>query len=334
MIDVAVGLAGGVIATSCAFAAWMMLELCFLLSRRRTDEAAVALAERTDLEISRDLLRALTHPDDQTPMEPFAAFNLATAAQRVRAARQLAQLVRGDDRERLFLIADRANLLAPLIRRLRIAAPVRRIETILELEQFASASSVAELRRCLETDADPAVRLQAAAALARLNLLPDLSTIVRVLDLSGSMTKLHAALFRSVAAREPEALSAMTLEHGFGKLRAMLVDSLGWAGTFAILPILALHGADTDPEVRCAALRAARRIGHPGVSDWVLPLLCDPHEQVQVQAIRTSGALGLRAAIFALHSLRHSKSWWVRTRSEEALEQLAPAVGRPLAVAA
>ena len=314
------GIAGVAVMVSCGFAAWMVVEMAFLLHRRRMEERDAAICSRCDVDVTRDLLTAISDVDGT---HRFDAFNRASSVDRLRAARHLIQLVRGADRERLFQIAEHAGLFAPAFDLLSSGVPVRRIEGVRELEQFAGRTCIEGLQRCLSTDTTHDVRLEAAAALARLGELPELPSLIVALDLEHApLTRMHAAVFRSVAARDCDALLALTFDETRLRVRPMLVEALGWTESFSVLDALAQHGCDTDPEVRCAALRSARRIGHPASSPWIMPCLSDGSEQVRIQAIQACGSLGLVETMPVLRDMAQNPSWWVRTRAAEALLML------------
>lgn len=305
---------------SCAFAAWMIFEMLFLLFNRWAAERHELSERETDVAITRDMLAALNESGSD---HAFDDFNTASRVQRLRAARRLIQLVRGDDRERLFAISENAHLFDETLSQLDSPIVVRRLESVRELELFGSPACVEGLKRCMARDKNAEVRLHAAVALANLDQAPDCQELMTMLDLGrGPLTKMHVGLFRQIAARDCAAIVALSEDEAFCDQRAMLVDALGWTENFNVLTTLERHGHDADPEVRCAALRAARRIGHPAASSWVASALLDPSEPVRIQAVQACGDLGLRDTVPILLSLAQNPSWWVRTRATEALDKL------------
>ena len=312
----------GVIAlgVSCAFAAWMILEMVFLLVHRWSAERREASDKQMDLMLTRDVLEAL---DESDANDVLRRFDAASKTEQLRAMRHLIQLVRGDDRDRLFEICERAHLFDETLRKLGSPIKARRIESVRELELYGSASCVEGLERCLAHDKSPTVRLQAAVALANLGHLPECRHLLARLDLTQRpLTRMHASLFRSIAGRDFSAMVDLSFDDAFVAQRPMLVDALGWTANFDALAALDHHGHDTNAEVRCAAIRAARRIGHPAAAVWITALLVDPSEPVRIQAVQACGDLGLRETVPILLSLAQHQSWWVRTRATEALEKL------------
>ena len=103
-----------------------------------------------------------------------------------------------------------------------------------------------------------------------------------------------------------------------------MIDSLGWSGDVAVIPVLEKAAGDEDPEVRGAALRASAKLGHPGGREWIMAALHDPDANVRLQAIRACAALGLRDAVAQIRGMRDDPQLWVRLRAEQALETLDP----------
>ncbi len=308
------------LAVSCAFAAWMILEMVFLLIHRWSAERREASDKRMDLVLTRDVLEAL---DENEPEHVLCHFHAASKTERLRAMRHLIQLVRGDDREQLFEISERAHLFDETLRQLDSPIEARRIESVRELELYGTVSCIEGLERCLAHDKSPTVRLQAAVALATLGHLPECRHLLTRLDLTQRpLTRMHASLFRSIASSNFPAIVDLSYDDAFIEQRPMLVDALGWTANFDVLATLGQHGHDSNPEVRCAAIRAARRIGHPAAAEWITALLVDPSEPVRIQAVQACGDLGLRETVPILLSLAQHQSWWVRTRATEALDKL------------
>jgi len=175
----------------------------------------------------------------------------------------------------------------------------------------------------LANDASMTIKLEAAAALARLGGLPPLRDTISLLALEANRpTRLHVALFASLAATHPEQIRQLLSEEITPPLRAMLIDALSSSGDLADLGDFERAAADEEPEVRSAALRAARRVGDPRCEAWVLPMLTDPVDFVRVQAAQTVAKLGFTRARPKLKQLTTDESVWVRIRAGEALSLL------------
>jgi HEAT repeat protein len=313
-------LASLVTAGSLWLAATMALLMGLLILRRLAGERVAAAREANSVKVSRELLRAISGATQPS----LPTFDAARPEERLRALSHLFHLLRGGDRDRLLALAEAYGLFDTALLRVTRGRAARRIDAMRVLEQFASPTCVAGLQQALERDQNAEVRLEAAATLARMGQLPAIEKSIRLLRLDQSpRTRIHSALFRSLAQRDWPAMAQLADNPEYGSLRADLVDALGSSGDFAVLPALAGHGEDSAPEVRNAALRAARRLGHPGAGTWATQLLYDPVESVRIQAVRTCGALGVRAAAPRLREMVDDPSWWVRTRAADALTQLA-----------
>lgn len=303
---------------SLLFAVAMGIAAAILIGRRRRYEATQAARLEERRAASRHLLAlsAGQAADGSAQITPDAE----------RAAlSQLLRLVRGHDRDKLLALAEREGLFEEAIAGLDDARPARRIDAMRRLEQFGSPECVTALTRCLTGDEDPEVRLEAATSLARLDMLPPLPDLIVALGLNERpILRLHAALLRSLARRDVEHLLAALGSATNPPLRRLLVEALGWTEDLTMASWLARFGHDPDSEVRCAAVRAARHLGHPDAGRWIAHLLDDEVEAVRVQASQAAGQLGVKAAIPALERLATEPAWWVRIRAREALEKLRP----------
>lgn len=293
-----------------------------LYVRRRAYERRISLERQDDSAISRRLLHLIHQPEfDRSSVQ----LDELAPGQAHRIFSHLLRLVRGQDHDRLLLLADWVGLPDMSIRAMKHSLAARRVDAMRLLEQFPVARAIEALLDQMGHDPVPAVRLEAAAALARTGNLPCPRHIIEMLDLKSKLAnRLHEAIFRSSASAFADELAQVSRDKSLGPVRPLLVEAIGWSEDYSLLPVLALHASDLDPEIRAAALKAARKLGHPSVSPWVRMLLLDPAEQVRIQAARTAGALGLRDAIPVLSTLVENPSWWVRTRAVEALSLLRP----------
>lgn len=320
--------AGITTAVSAVFALAMIAWMGALYWRRRTQERESISHRAGDVAISRRLLVELNAGD--APLEVALLDNCEGARAR-RVMTHLLQLVRGRDSKRLSDLAERSGLLDSWFAQLSEARPSQRVDAMRMLEQFPGQRTVAALTERMRIDCDHSVRLEAAAGLARIGCLPTPRTIIETLNLAQRPTnRLHEAIFRAAARDNIAELILLSHEAGLGPVRAQIVESLGWSEDFCVLPTLARHASDAQWEVRCAVLRAARRLGHPAVEPWTTAMLLDPVDEVRIQAARTSGMLGFRRAIPILATLVENKSWWVRTRAAQALALLRPAQPAPV----
>ena len=306
---------------STAMAAIMLVVLGWYIFKRHRLESTAKERQASEMDLSRTLLQKLAGSVIADPKR----FAEAPAEARLRSVSQLLRLLRGGDRERLLQIAESDGLFDATLSMLESGELARRVDAMHVLEQFASPACIDALLARMAGDASPAARLEAACALARLGHLPSPSAVVDMLDLMHcTQTRLHRALFRSLAARDADQLTAMVRNLDYARLRAMLVEALGWSEDYSALVTLEESAADLDPEVRSSALRAARKLGHPRMEPWVVLLLDDESDSVRIQAVQTCGELGLRSAMPRLERLATDPSWWVRLRASQALEILRP----------
>lgn len=315
-------------AISAVFALAMIVWMAVLYWRRHNHEEDLVGQRVGDMTISRSLLVALAANDDPLDLALVSACDGSRAR---RVIIHLLQLVRGNDGQRLSNLAERSGLLDAWFGQLGQPRTSQRVDAMRMLEQFPGPRTVAALTGRMRIDSDPSVRLEAAAGLARIGRLPPPRTIIDTLDLTQRPTnRLHEAIFRAAARDNVAELITLSHDLGLGPVRAQIVESLGWSEDFSVLATLARHASDAKWEVRCAVLRAARRLGHPAVEPWATAMLLDPVDEVRIQAARTSGTLGFTRAIPVLATLVENPSWWVRTRAAQALALLRPLQAAPV----
>ncbi len=148
-------------------------------------------------------------------------------------------------------------------------------------------------------------------------------------------TRLDIALLRSAAPHYPEQMLLLLEDDLPAAWRAQIVDALGWTENAAAIKALDDAAAHPDSEIRCAAMRASARLGHPAAEHSIVFGLSDPAPAVRLQAVAACVRLGLRKAVPEISRLRNDPELWVRLRAEQALEQLAPVddtLPRPSAV--
>ncbi|MGI9377004.1 MAG: HEAT repeat domain-containing protein [Tsuneonella suprasediminis] len=313
-----------VIAGSVAFALVMVVQMIVLLVRRYLQERRVIASRPQELAVLRELMKAVAGAGAGDIGEA-PAFLAADPAVRLRAITHVLQMVRGADREALLRIADQTHVYDAALKDLNRGDRSRRVDALRVLEQIPSAASTDAMLATMGNDPSHDVRLEAATALARTGNLPKPTAVARMLELRARpLTRLHEALFRSSAVKHTAELERMAADEKYVRIRHLLVEALGWSGDFGVLDALERHSSDPNPEVRCAALKSARRLEHPGAARWAIGLLLDPVDAVRIQAVQTCAKLNARDAVPILSSLISSSSWWVRTRAKEALDKLRP----------
>ncbi len=178
----------------------------------------------------------------------------------------------------------------------------------------------------LRYDPDLARRIDAALQLAKTGNLPEPAVVLAGIGLPGvACTAHHRTILHALAAASPVVVAELSFAEAFASSRAALVEALGAARDPGAASCLALHSADTDPQIRLAALRAACEVGDPAAARWTMQLLADPAETVIVKAVHTCVVLGTKAALPQLEPLAAHPSWWVRTRATQAIAALGAA---------
>ena len=310
---------------SVAFVFGASIQMVLLLVRRKQTEHRLVSRQTTDVEMLRELLDVVA---GSAALDGASTFATASSDDQFRLMSHLIQLLRGEDRDALLRISCQSSMLQLAIKGVAKGRPARRVDAMRILEVFATAASIEALHACMGGDTSLVVRLEAAATLARMDNLPDPVTVIDMLDLTHQpITRLHKALFRSAAARDALELVGLAEDERYISVRALLVEAMGWSDNFAVVEPLRRHADDPNPEVRCAALKAARRLEHPDAASWAVRLLLDSTDIVRIQAIQACAKLGAKDAIPILTSLIENPSWWVRTRAKQALEILRPGQG-------
>lgn len=288
-----------------------------LLFRRWRQEARAGNDQEILSAITRSYLRRVTGQ-----LDTEAARNWSDA-QKLAAVSHMHMLLRGGERDRLMQMAELDGLLRSTLRRSHSWRSARRIEAIRLLQQFGSETCVARLREIFVRDAEKAVQLDAAFALAAIHALPPPRETIRILGmLERKSNRLDSALLRASAPQYTDQLILLLSDRMPHSMRALIVDALGWSDDQSVLPTLERASQENDPELRSAALRAAARLGNPAAADWVKGLLFDPVPFVRIQAANSCAALGLRDAIPHLQQKLSDEDLWVRLRSEHALDEL------------
>ena len=295
--------------------------LLLLVMRRDRRERARAAERETMRALTREILAMLSDRSGALP-----AFERAQPTARLNAIGNIGQLVRGEDRAQLIAFVEEQHLLDRAVRESGRGSRRKRVEAIRLLGKIGGPSALDALGRALREDDDADVRLEAATMLARLDGLPPPDEFIAQLGLAEkSITPLHRALFRTLAAHRPAELFTIANTDLPPPIRALVVDALGWTEDFAALELLAAAANDLHGPVRVAAIDSASRLGHPAAAGWIVRLLDDPEAPVRARAIRACQSMGLKAGLPAIARLRQDPSPWVRLRAQQAEQALGAA---------
>lgn len=236
---------------------------------------------------------------------------------------ELAELVRGNDREGFLSAASLAGADAELVRRLRSNAAQDRLvaaETLAMFPQYASAVSAVAL-----SDRNADVRLGAALALAQEGRAPPVGELVRNLGIgSKEQSLLVVSLMRDLARTNPHAVEALLYD-------LEVPDSAKLAATDALAESSVDHEAlvawmaeasEEDSDLRPRIFRALGQLGHPSGHVAILAGLDSERWQVRSAAAEAVGRSALHSAIPRIVQLLADDQWWVRFRAAEALTRL------------
>lgn len=305
----------GVILSCLAVASAMLIVFVGLILHRWWSERSLTHSHELRTAVSRGYIQRIAGHRPTDAVKCSRTLRLA-------AVGHLLLLVRGVERDRLKELAELDGLLSVALRKSRSLRSARRIDAVRILQQFGSTACIARLRQMMKSDADPDVQLNAAFALAAEGMLPPPRETIAMLGMfEREPSRLDVALLRALAPQHVDHLKLILADDIPPRSRAMLIDALGWSGDMTVLPTLEHAACSDNPELRCAALRAAAQIGHPGVP-WVIDLLDDDSPIVRLQAANSCAALRLAAAIPRLRELQADEALWVRLRAGEALAVL------------
>jgi HEAT repeat protein len=236
---------------------------------------------------------------------------------------ELAELIRGQSREKLFAIAVSCELDKWLRQQVISAGRADRRLAAEVLRLFGDSESMETLRRALD-DRDDDVRLTAALSLVENHAALPLQDLVQRLS-AGTRERslLLRRLFQGTAISDPEGTLAVAQGRiGDRSLRTVAIAALGAAGPVEFGPALAAMESDPSTEVRAAIVTALAFVGHPCASDTVKRCLADPDWEVRTAAVDAVRRMGLSEAVQTLAELVDDEVWWVRFRASEALAAL------------
>lgn len=256
------------------------------------------------------------------PVAPKRALEKQVAAQLVL---EMAELVRGPDREALLANAEALRIPHTL---LRSSVSRSAQERLLAAEALAMFPTGQERVRQMLRDRNPGVRLGSALALAQNQAAPAPAEIVRLLGLGTTeRSLLVASLMRDLVDADPASVEDLLRDASLpnaAKLAA--VDALASSGLVEHARLVArmAEQARSDDELLPRIYNALGRIGHPSGHAAILRGLAHPAWTVRAAAAQAAGANRLVAAAEPLGALLGDEQWWVRLRAGEALRRLGP----------
>lgn len=299
--------------TSAAFLALALILVARFVAERRDT--------RTDTE-RRRIAGMLMGPHLDAPVPPRRALEKEAAA---RLALEMAELVRGPDRDALLANAEALRIPHTL---LRSSVSRSAQDRLLAAEALAMFPIGQDRVRQMLRDRNPDVRLGAALALAQNQAAPPAAEIVERLGLGTSeRSLLVASLMRDLVDADPASVEDLLGDETLpdaAKLAA--IDALAAGGRVEHAPLVArmAEEAGTDDELLPRIYHALGRIGHPSGHAAILRGLSHPAWAVRAAAAQAAGANRLATAAGPLGGLLGDDQWWVRLRAGEALWRLGP----------
>lgn len=296
----------------CVFA---LLAIAGLLLARVVGERKANKRESLRRQLLPQLLRGEPVPVERSRVARRMAADLTI---------ELAELVRGNDREGFLAAASLAGADAELVRRLRSNAAQDRLvaaETLAMFPQYASAVSAVAL-----SDRNADVRLGAALALAQEGRAPPVGELVRSLGIgSKEQSLLVVSLMRDLARTNPHAVEALLYDlevPDTAKLAA--TDALAESSSVDHEALVAwmAEASEEDSDLRPRIFRALGQLGHPSGHVAILAGLDSERWQVRSAAAEAVGRSALHSAIPRIVQLLADDQWWVRFRAAEALTRL------------
>jgi HEAT repeat protein len=276
-------------------------------------------AERRERE-RRRVTPVLLGVHSQVPALPRAALERETAA---RLALEMAELVRGTDRDALLANAESLRIPDVLHRQSLSRSPQERL---LAAEALAMFPSGRKRVHAMLRDRNADVRLGAALALAQHQAAPPAAELVRALHLgSRERSLLMTSLMRDLVESDPGSVEQLLADPRLpDAARLAALDALASSGRVEHAPLMAAMAGEEGHESNLLARihHALGRIGHPSGHDAILRGLAHPSWEVRAAAAQAAGASALTAACDRLGTLLDDDVWWVRFRATEALWRL------------
>ena len=233
---------------------------------------------------------------------------------------ELAQMVRGEGRDRLAALGERLGLVDRLLRVLCSWRPGLRVEAARRLAIYRGERVEEALREAL-SDRAPQVRVAAATALLGRERLP--AGLLGQARRDPAFARPAAFPFwHRLAETRPDLFLELFDEPGPPGRRVPMLRAAGVAGLARLAGRMVEDTASPDPAVRRAATMALLDLKHPLALDALRRLLADPDPRLRADAVIAVGRRKLRALLGRLRDLLEDPDPAVRFHAEEALLRL------------
>lgn len=295
----------------------LFLILRRVLSSRKTEEAAL---ER------RKLLKALIAFSDNNDRAAIKKHLTSASPQAaLEACFEFLTLLRGDEYDEVVSVLREANMGKTIARQLRCGNEANRLHAAEMLAVINPPEAVAGLTAALEGDRSREVRIAASIALADIDALPPLETVLRLIGPDGQRSRRIVELFRHLPAdRFDEVRNYMGRPHVSPLVRAAAIESLSQTSDNDVIILLEQAAGDPAPEVSAAAVRAIARLSIPDPQPVLAKVLSRADWQIRLEAANAIGKLGLVEFVDELGIMLDDDAWSSRYAAGKALRQLGP----------
>lgn len=295
----------------------LFLILRRVMSSRKTAEAAAA---------RRALLKALiAFSDNHDRAAIKQAIASAPPEAALEACFEFLGLLRGDEHDEVVSVLRGSQLGKPVTRQLRRGNEAIRLHAAEMLAVIRPPQAVDALMAALEGDRSRELRITAAIALADVNALPPLETVLRHIGPEGQRSRRIVELFRHIAGeRFDEVRSYIGNPHVSPLVRAAAIESLSQNSDAELVKLLEQAATDPSPEVAATAIRAIARLAIPDPQPVLKKALARADWQIRLEVAKAIGKLGLVEFVDDLGMMLDDDAWSSRYAAGKALRELGP----------
>ena len=270
------------------------------------------------LAIVQELYRVMDGETSPRPRLKLLMRHTRVAAQ---AILELSTLIRGDALKMVTDCLEETGLDRRLIRLSHSWSPPIQILAIDALGYLGRQDATRRLAQIASRSGHVETRIAAARALQTRGDTLDADAVVGALKMIGNrLPGEFEAVLDGLACTAPSALESILATPGLPVLAyAQALRSLGESGRYASLPVLIEMVASNEIAIRCAALDALGRLGHPAAEAVVAANLSARSDEVRAHAARAAGQIVLDSLCPELVTMLEDASWDVRISAARAL---------------
>lgn len=235
-----------------------------------------------------------------------------------------AELVQGDERNRLIALADELGLQQRLIHTVQHGRTSRRRQAAETLAMFDTPQAVTALQAALN-DKQIGVRLAAARSLATQAHAVPLGLVANDPAWFGDSTLIQD-VFNRLADHQHEDLADLIVDDTVTtRVRALAIKALANTGRYDYLPVFLGLAVAQQATLREAAAYALGALEHPRGVPALLCLVDDDEPTVRAAAMDAAARIESPEFIPNLERALSDENWWVRSRAADALAALGAA---------